>query len=212
MLVNLKKRVKTKGRWTYAAVPRKNGRFMPERLTEPGTFYIEWRVDGRRHQERVGPNARNALEALRVKQQVLNEGANKPFADEERGKSFKEACESYLNEVKATKSAGTHRQYAAQTKWLVQSIEKTFAREVTRDDIMALFAKGREQGLHQKTINLRIIVALAVIRSVGNDLKLKRGDWPKTADREVEVYDYDQLRRFFAACDEIDELADHLKM
>lgn len=160
MLVNLKKRIKVKGAWTYAAVPRKNGRFQPERMTEPGTFYIEWRQDGKRKQEPVGDNPRTAMEALLTKQSELNDGATDQTGND-RGPTLQDACEAYLRAIKATRSDSTHRKYTAQVNWLLSNLHKQYVNDVTRDDIMTLFAEGRKQGSNQKTINVRVMVGTA---------------------------------------------------
>lgn len=65
---------------------------------------------------------------------------------------------------------------------------------------MVLFAAGREEGLNQKTTNKRVVVMLQAMRGAGADLKLRKGDWPKTADKQVEVYTPAELQKFFAAC------------
>jgi integrase len=67
---------------------------------------------------------------------------------------------------------------------------------------MGLFAKGREEGLNQKTVNKRIVISLGIIRNAGFDVKLNKGDWPKVSSAEPEMFDESDLKKFFAACDE----------
>jgi integrase/recombinase XerD len=203
VLVNLKKRVKTGGRWTFLPVPRKSGRLFPEKVTEPGTFYIEWRQAGKRHQERVGQNPRAALEALRIKQNDLDDA--KAVAAEtvnKAGPTVGAACDQFLAHTKATKSAGTARSYVSQVNWFKKHATKTHISEIDRNDLVVLFAKGREEGLNQKTVNKRVMITLGVIRNAGFDVKLNKGDWPKTSDAEPEMYDDTDLKKFFDACDE----------
>ena len=64
---------------------------------------------------------------------------------------------------------------------------------------MSLFAAGREEGLDQKTTHKRVVVTLTAMRGAGAEIKLRRGDRPKTADKQIEVYTPDELQRFFAA-------------
>jgi integrase len=199
VLVNLKKRVKIKGRWTYVAVPRKSGRFAPERVIAPGLFYIEWRKDGKRHQEKVGPNPRVALDHLNSKQESLDSSKVAP-TDPEQGASIADACKTFLVGVKATRSNATHRTYSTQTNWFLKNTSKSYVSEVNRDEIMRLFAKGREEGSNQNTINKRIVVVLGVLRNAGHDIRLTKGDWPKTTTPEVEVFEEAELKKFFAAC------------
>jgi integrase/recombinase XerD len=199
VLVNLKKRVKIKGQWTYIAVPRKSGRFMPERVAFPGVFYIEWRQDGNRHQEKVGSNPRVALDHLHAKQIELDSSKVAP-SDPEQGPTVDEACDLFESHVKATKSHATARSYAALVNWFKKNATKERVKEFTRDDILKLFAKGREEGMGQKTINKRVMIVLGIIRNAGHELRLNKGDWPKTSDPDPEMYEEKELKKFFAAC------------
>jgi integrase len=70
---------------------------------------------------------------------------------------------------------------------------------------MMIFAKGREERingspLNQKTINKRVIIMLNAMRSQGAVIEMNRGDWPKTIEKKVEIYQPEDLNRFFAAC------------
>ena len=40
------------------------------------------------------------------------------------------------------------------------------------------------------------------MRGAGAEIKLRRGDWPKTADKQIEVYTPDESQKFFNACTE----------
>ena len=68
-----------------------------------------------------------------------------------------------------------------------------------------MFARGREKRakgrpLNQKTINKRVIIMLNAMRSQGAVIEMKRGDWPKTIDKKIEIYQHEELKRFFNAC------------
>jgi len=67
---------------------------------------------------------------------------------------------------------------------------------------MTLFGKGRDEDSDQKTINKRILVILMMLRSAGSTFQLKKGDWPKTADPDPEIYELDELGKFFGCCDD----------
>ena len=77
---------------------------------------------------------------------------------------------------------------------------------VTREDIIRLMGIGREEGLNQKTINKRLIVTLMALRNAGATIEMKKGDWPKTTDGDVEIYEEDELKAFFGACDADEKL------
>ena len=67
-------------------------------------------------------------------------------------------------------------------------------------------AAGRDERLNQKTVNKRVIVMLQTKRSAGADIALRKGDWPKTVENQVEIYGPDELKRFFAECDQAERL------
>ena len=133
MLVNIKKRVKLNGKWTFVAIPKSaKGRLQPERVTDPGTYYLEWRSAGnqrKRIQEPVGSDPRAALDALAVKQGLLD---NPPEPEAEQpavpeGTLLVNACEQFLRDTKATKSEATYLTYGTQLKWFLQRTTKITA-------------------------------------------------------------------------------------
>ena len=71
---------------------------------------------------------------------------------------------------------------------------------MTRSDIIKLLGTGREEGLNQGSINRRVMVGLMALRNAGAVIQLKKGDWPRVATTDVEIYEREQLATFFAAC------------
>jgi integrase/recombinase XerD len=68
-----------------------------------------------------------------------------------------------------------------------------------------IFAIGREERvkgnpLNQKTINKRVIIMLNAMRSQGAQIEMRWGDWPRTIEKRVEIYQPEELNRFFRAC------------
>ena len=66
---------------------------------------------------------------------------------------------------------------------------------------MALFAARRAEDLNQKTINKRVIVMPQAMLRAGAHIQLHKGDWPKTVDKRMEIYEPEEISRFFAACE-----------
>ena len=62
------------------------------------------------------------------------------------------------------------------------------------------------EGLNQKTINKRVTVVLNMVRHHDHDIKLKRGDWPKTTEKKIEVYTEEEIEHFLAACTDDERL------
>ena len=207
--VNLIQYRRLKHRWQFVPVVRKNGRPDPRLILidgEPasskgGRFYLSWREDGKLKRKVVGSSPREALNAWHLQMGIL---AGEVEADSEPEtvdtKTIDTAIAEYLRDVKATKSAATHKAYKHDLAWFRKRCGKHLVSRLDRSDVMALFAAGREEGLNQKTTNKRVVVMLHAMRGAGAEIKLRKGDWPKTADKQVEVYSPDELQKFFSAC------------
>lgn len=114
--------------------------------------------------------------------------------------------ESYLAEVKATKGDATWRAYSADLTWFQKVSKKHYVDQLGRSDAMKLFAAGRDEDLNQKSINKRVIVMLQAMRRAGANIQLHKGDWPRTIDKRVEIYELEELTRFFKACNSEERL------
>ena len=112
--VNLKQYRKVGGKWQFVPVARDAKGNPDPRLVvidgEPtsskgGTFYLEFKLHGKRRQESIGTVPREALEAWRTKCAVLS-GLIEPEEEPEEvvsGLTIEQAIEKYLIEVQATK-------------------------------------------------------------------------------------------------------------
>jgi len=215
--VNLKQYRKVSGKWQFVPVARDAKGAPDPRLVvidgEPisskgGTFYLEFKHHGKRRQESIGTVPREALEAWRTKCAVLTgliEPEDEP-EEVEQGLTIEQAIERYLVEVEATKGRKTYRQYRNELEWFKKHSKKRYVTQLNRSDAMALFAQGRKElvdgrPLNQKTINRRVIIMLHAMRSQGAVIIMNKGDWPKTIDKKVEMYQPEELKPFFAACD-----------
>jgi integrase len=167
-----------------------------------GTYYLEWREGRRRIQKPVGTSPREALDAWRVQcgQLLVHPVPNSESAPAADGK-ITTAIEVFLLQVKATKNVATYRAYGTDLEWFAAKIAGQFVGQVTRQDILRVFGVGRDEKLNQKSINRRVMVGVMALRNAGAVIQLKKGDWPRTTDKGVEIYEHDELRTFFAACD-----------
>ena len=122
------------------------------------------------------------------------------------GITIKDGIEKYLEAVEATKGDGTHTSYKTCLRWAERHITKHLVHRLNRNDLLGLFAAGRKEGLNQKTVNKRVTVVLNMVRHHDHDIKLKRGDWPKTTEKRIEVYTDEEIEQFFAACTDDERL------
>jgi len=208
---HLKKYLSHNGKWQFFPVVNVNGRPKPElviidgkpRRSTGGTFYLDWRENGKRRTRPVGTSPREALDAWQLHSGILA-GDIEPPEEEAPAAStsttIRAAVESYLAEVKATKGDATWRAYSADLAWFQKVSKKHYVDQLGRSDAIKLFAAGREEDLNQKTINKRVIVMLQAMRRAGAHIQLHKGDWPRTIDKRVEIYEREELTRFFKAC------------
>jgi alpha-D-ribose 1-methylphosphonate 5-phosphate C-P lyase len=110
---------------------------------------------------------------------------------------MEEGVKQYLEAVKATKGSGTYSSYETCLAWARSHIKKHLVYRLDRNDLLGLFGAGREEKLNQKTINKHVTVVLNMVRHHDHEIKLKKGDWPKTTDKPIEVYTDEEMQRFF---------------
>lgn len=188
-----------------------------------GAYFLDWR-EGKRKRKLAGKTPLEALEAWRTATGVANglipaepdETANDltpdnadETADETSditGITIEEGVKQYLEAVKATKGTATHSSYETCLRWAQQHIKRHLIYRLDRSDLLGLFAAGREEKLNQKTINKHVTVVLNMVRHHDHDIKLKKGDWPKTTDKPIEVYTEEQVQKFFTACTDDERL------
>jgi len=177
-----------------------------------GAFFLDWRERGKRIRQKVGTAPREALDAWRIATGVANGSipADESEASDEAtdiaGISIQDGIQQYLEAVAATKGAATHSSYETCLRWAQQHIKKHLVYRLDRKDLLGLFAAGREEKLNQKTINKHVTVVLNMVRHHDHEIKLKKGDWPKTTDKPIEVYTEKEMQKFFAACNDDERL------
>ena len=129
--VNLTKRVTIDGGLRYCPVVESalgrvkqdvvsvNGR--EERHPE-GTYYIDYKVDGKRIRESVGTNAQEAA-ARRDQKQVELAAKNRGLVVQEEAtkRSLRIAIAHYLEEIKLTKKPKTYAAYSTALEYFVES-------------------------------------------------------------------------------------------
>ena len=214
--INLKQYRRLNGKWQFVPVVKQNGKPNPKLVLidgEPvsskgGVFYLDWREDGKRRTRPVGSSPREALDAWHL-QCGLSNGDIEP--EDESGQNgtkvtIDKAIEKYLIDIKATKGARTYKEYRHHLDWFRTRCTKRYVSELDRSDAIKMFAQGREErvdgkALNQKTINKRVMVMLGAMRSQGAVIEMKKGDWPKTIEKKVEIYQPEELTKFFAACE-----------
>lgn len=209
--VNLKKYLPIDGRWQFAPLAKVRGWPQPDIVLiggkavrgTGGTFYLEWRENGRRIQRPCGTSPGEALDQWAARSGLIagtSRSAPKRGSVRTSGVSIQTACEQFLAGIAATRAPSTHKAYDRDLTWFGNHVRRTFVSEVGREDLIGLFALGREQKFSQRTINRAVMVGLMALRDAGAKLELKKGDWPKIAERDVVTYTPGEIAAFLRAC------------
>lgn len=204
------------GKWQFAPVVKQNGHPNPKLVLiggEPanakgGVFYLDWREDGKRRTRPVGNSPREALDAWHLQCGLSNGDIESEDESGQNGTkvTIDNAIEKYLIDIKATKGERTYKEYRHHLDWFRTRCTKRYISELDRSDAMKIFAQGREErvdgkALNQKTINKRVMVMLGAMRSQGAMIEMKKGDWPKSIEKKVEIYQPEESTKFFAGCE-----------
>jgi integrase/recombinase XerD len=213
--VNLKQYRRLHGKWQFVPVVKQSGKPNPKLVLingEPvsskgGIFYLDWRENGKRRTRQVGSSPREALDAWQLQSGIRAgeiESEEEPEKEAGKGLTIDDAINKYLVDIKATKGERTYRAYRRQLFWFRERTKKRYVSELDRSDAMMMFAQGRLERVkgrpfNQKTINKRVIIMLNAMRSQGAVIELRKGDWPKTVEKKVEIYQPEELKKFFDA-------------
>jgi integrase len=209
---NLKQYRSVNGKWQFVPVVKVEGNPKPQLVLidgKPvswkggGKFFLEWYEDGKRKTKIAGVSPREALDAWHLQTGILagNIEAPEDSSEDDTVVTIDAAIAKYLKEVQATKSKATLRAYGCDLRWFRKHCRKHYVSKLNREDMMTLFGAGRDEGLNQKTTNKKVIVALQSMRRAGAVIDLKKGDWPKTTEKGIDIYEDEEIERFLKACD-----------
>jgi integrase len=214
--VNLTKRVKTGNGTRYCPVVLSaNGRVkpdfvivngQPERHAE-GSYYLEWRENGRRVRLSVGKDAADAAARRQSKEAELNARNNGvavvPDSRENGHRSIAAAVAEFLEETELTKKPKTLAAYKTTLNYFTESCPKLFVNDIERKDLLKFSAFLREKkeqsprSVYNKFENLMSFLKANGIRGL-----VRKNDWPRYTEEEPEIYEQEELDALFKACDE----------
>jgi integrase/recombinase XerD len=211
--VNLTKRVRTATGVRFCRVVlAANGRIKPdwvhvgdkqERHPE-GCYYIEWHDGGRRIRRSVGKDA-SAADAKRQRQaQILASKAHGIKVDESTGTGtlLSNAATDYIEEIKLTKKPKTHAAYKTSLDYFQESCKRQKIEEIDRSDLIKFKAFLRdEKKLEPRTVWNKFSNIMSFLKAQGIRGLVNKNDWPRFVEDEPEVYEKEDLDKFFAACD-----------
>ncbi len=217
--VNLTKRVQTPHGTRYCRVVLSaNGRVKPdyvylnghqERHPE-GAYYLEWREAAKRVRLSVGKDAQDAAARRLKKEAELNAINNGVSVLPENGngqRSLAATVADYLDEVKLTKKPKTLAAYSTALGYFTESCHKMNLQEIERGDLLKFSAflrnekKQSPRSCWNKFSNVMSFLKINGIRGL-----VDKNDWPRFVEEEPEVYEREELDKFFKSCNSEERL------
>lgn len=216
--VQLIKQVKIDGIWKRypVAINKKNGTIKPnvvmidgnEVAAPGGNYVLDWYVDGKRMRQSVGKDAVDALIQRDRKVAELaaaNHGLTVTNGDP-RKHWLTNAAESYLADIKAHRSSKTLSAYRTALDYFRESCKKAYVEDIDRRDLLAFKTYlANEKGQSDRSVHNKFAGVMGFLKSVGHTGKaigIGKHDWPEYDEETPEVYEDDELVKFYAACDE----------
>ena len=217
--VNLTKRIRTPNGLRFCpVVVSANGRVKPdyvlvadrqERHPE-GAYYLEWYDGGRRVRRSVGKDAGTAAARRHQQEQILaSKAAGIRLAEEgeSNGPLLGDAVATYLDEIRKTKKHKTWSAYKAALSYFLDSCGKARVSEIDRSDLLQFSAFLRDtKKLQPRTVYNKFESVMSFLKANGLRGLVGKNDWPRYVEDEPEIYERDDLKRFFATCNEDERL------
>lgn len=218
--LNVLRKVKVEGRWKMLPV-KKDARgydfsqvvnLGSPLIAAEGTFYLEWRdADGRKRRA-VGTHPRQVKEALATQEKVIElrgkgmEVADAPQITERRemtGKSVADVIDGFKSTATMKYAKKSRPKYLNALlvfqRWAADR-RKTHLSQIGREDLVDFmgYLVAQERLDHSTALDKGRVVH-AILNRYGCDIRMKRGDWPRVTEQEIEVYENAVLERLFAA-------------
>jgi integrase len=213
--VNLTKRIQTPHGMRYCRVLLSvNGRVKPdvvvvngkEERHPEGAYYLEWREGAKRVRLSVGKDAADASARRQRKEAELNALNNGVSVLPENGdnghSSLATSVVEFLDETKLTKKPKTLAAYTTALNYFTESCPKLYLEDIERRDLLKFSAflrddkKQAPRSVYNKFENVMTFLKANGIRGLAG-----KNDWPRYTEEEPEIYEPEELKKLFAACD-----------
>jgi integrase len=232
--VNVTRKVNVSGRgWRFCKVARGGtGKIKQDTVLVGGQelacpadslFYIDFVQRGKRTRRAAGATAAEATATAEHWQNELTQqradarvGIVRPTARvrptpasdaDATGRSLRDAISSYLLEVEAHKKPKTFSAYRTALTYFLESTHKPLVESIERADLL-LFKTFLRTKKHQsdRSVANKFENLMTFLKAQDVRIKLSKHDWPVYTQEEVSTYTDDELKKFFAACNETEKL------
>jgi|SRR5580658_6192477 integrase/recombinase XerD len=213
-VVKITKRVRTaKGLRFCPVVISRNGGITPnmvlvggkpERHPE-GAFYVEWCEGSKRVRESAGNNAANASEKRSRKEAELNAVNHGAVIVPENGngkRSIAGAIAEYLEETKLSKKPKTLAAYTTALAYFTESCRKPHLEDIERLDLLkfAAYLRDEKEQAPRSCWN-KFATVMTFLKAQNIRGLTGKNDWPRYTEEEPEIYEREEMKALFGACD-----------
>jgi integrase/recombinase XerD len=217
--VNLLKRIKTEDGWLFFPVAlTQKGYVRPdvvlvrgkEERHPEGAYYLEYREDGKRIRQQVGKDAEDAQQRRTAKEaelSAINAGVPVLAQTSDTRVSLTAAIAEYLEETKLTKKPKTLSAYTTALQYFQQSCRKQFVQDIERRDLLKFAAFLRdEKAQSPRSCWNKFSNVMSFLKAQGVHGILQKNDYPVFTEEEPEVYEKDEIEKFFTGCTDEERL------
>jgi integrase/recombinase XerD len=156
----------------------------------------------------VGKDASAAAASRHRQEQVLaSKAAGIQIVEQSNGTSLVNAVVVYLDEIKTAKKPKTYQAYKTALDYFNESCTKATVQEVQRADLLKFSAFLRDKKkLSPRTCWNKFSNVMSFLKGQGIRGLVSKNDWPRYVEDEPEVYEREELKKFFGACDQEERL------
>jgi len=211
--VNLTKRIRTPNGLRFCPVILSaNGRVKPdyvfvaghEERHPEGAYYLEWYDGAKRVRRSVGKDPAAAAARRHQKEQIfVSKAAGIRLAEDAESDSslLGDAVAVYLDEIRKTKKHKTWVAYKTALSYFLDSCSKARVADVDRSDLLEYSAFLRDtKKLQPRTVYNKFESVMSFLKTNGVRGLVGKNDWPRYVEDEPEIYEREDLKKFYAAC------------
>ncbi len=170
-----------------------------------GSYYLEWRENGRRKRLSVGRDAAVAFNSQIRKMKELEaraEGLEVQVPNDHPNRfQLRSAMADFLEEIKLSRQDKTWQGYKVSLTYFQQSCDKKCVDEIQRIDLLRFCAFLRDRKkLAPRTVFNKFTCVMTFLEAQGLPKLLGKNDRPRYVETEVEIFEDDQLTDLYRVC------------
>src|ERR1700732_1769343 len=202
--VNLLKQFKPANGWVLKSIPRKpNGQRDWSALPD-GSYFIEWREEGKRMRLPAGRTVSQALEAQHIKLAelaatevgILQRYKPSSHAPEPEPMRLSASIRRYLDQIDTLKKPNTYRKYHAVLPRFDKQFPGRELQQISIEELNEFVIKLRKSGLSANTVLHNVIIIAQFCRRNGRPNLTRELQLPEAIHFLPKVYSEEQQSRF----------------